>query len=670
MLIVQNLQIRRSACWPRRTSVALVLSFVAVFGAPHYFPAEAQDSRLQRAPAKKEHPTLARAKRLIENQQAVAAIPILRNFIKASPQSSYLDDAHVLLASALIQTGAHAEAVTELDEFLSEFPNSNLVDRARLMLASAHAELGNLDSALPLLAEVRSLARDRQTKREALALTGALLARKGDVLRAVQAWLEEMYLTPEDERMGPRERIRLLVTQNLDRKALVRLQASYPGQFPSDVAMVRLIELHLARKEQHVAERYLRRFLKQFPSHEYAPTATELLQSFTARLRQSEHVIAAVFPLSGRLSPFGNESLRGVQLALDRAAEFPDMPTIGLAVKDSQADKVFLRSDLYELIEQYGPLAVIGPMRSREAQRLAELAERTETPFLTPSATVPNVRRLGNFLFSTALTYPLQARRIVDHAMGHLAFYRFGILYPDSTYGRQLTRLFSQEVQQRGGEIIAVESYKENDKDFSLQIRRLKEEDLKRDGLITETESATGEKQTTYNPGFDAIFVPGTGMEAALIATQLLFYDIKIPLLGTNGWNSPDLLRWASPSIEGSMFVDGFFLDSQYPDMQDFVNRYQQRYQGRPSLFAAQAYDAAQLVLDAVRRGATSAREVRTHIVRAHDLPTLAGPANFNARGVLNRRLFVLQVKEGRIVPYQAPNGESPAIGTEVPSIP
>ena len=159
-------------------------------------------------------------------------------------------------------------------------------------------------------------------------------------------------------------------------------------------------------------------------------------------------------------------------------------------------------------------------------------------------------------------------------------------------------------------------------------------------------------------------------MEAALIATQLEFFDIKVPLLGTNGWNSPDLVRWARSSIEGSMFVDGFFLDSHNPNMQDFVNRYQQRYQGRPSLFAAQAYDAAQLVLDAVRRGAMSGRQVQAHMARAHDLPTLAGPAHFNAQGVLNRRMIVLQVKEGRIVPYDAQNGQMPADGAEVPRIP
>lgn len=119
------------------------------------------------------------------------------------------------------------------------------------------------------------------------------------------------------------------------------------------------------------------------------------------------------------------------------------------------------------------------------------------------------------------------------------------------------------------------------------------------------------------------------------------------------------------------MFVDGFFLDSPHPTSQDFVNRYQQRYQGKPSLFAAQAYDATQLVVDAIRRGATSAREVHIHLSRAQDLPTLTGPAHVNAQGVLNRRLFVLQVKQGKIVPYQGQkNGELPPSGAPAPSIP
>ena len=629
--------------------------------------AQVQDLPTTTRAGKRDHATLARAKFLIEDQQPDAAIHLLNDFIASSGDQRYLDQAYLLLAAALMRTGANEEAVIYLEQLLSEFPESHLAYRARLMLASAYAELGDVDAALPLLAEVRSLAPDTQTRREALGLTADVLARKGDYLRAIQASLEEMQLTPEEQRAVPRERIRDLVTHKLDRRSLVRVRRTYPGTFPSDLATIRLIEIHLARNEQFQAEKYLRAFLRQFPSHEHAAAAQELLVSFATALKESEYVIAALLPLSGKAGPFGTESLRGIQIALEKGRELPDQPTIGLAVKDTEADKVFLRSDLYELIDRYRPLAVIGPLRSREVQKVAELAERTETPFLTPGASLPNVRRLGNYVFSTAMTYPLQAREIANHAMTHLALYRFCILYPETTYGRELARWFSQEVVTRGGEVVAVEAYPEHEKDFSRQIKRLKKADLLRDGSLSKSRTKSGEQRIIYSPGFDALFIPGTAMDVSLIVPQLLFFDIQVPLLGTNGWNSPDLLLWADPSLEGSVFVDALYLDSSDPNVQDFVARYRRHYQGNPSIFAAQAYDAAWMVLEAIRQGATTSREVQQHLLRARDLPALGGRTAFNAQGILSRHLFVLQVKEGRIVQAEGLNGGAPTDTTVIP---
>ncbi len=648
---------------PPQQSVGLVLALLlavllslTLIGSPApvgFLSVHVNSARAEQRDSGTTHPakaTLEQAKTLLETNRPDAAVTVLKNFIASSPHSEYLDDAYLLIAAALSGTKEYAEAVSYLTQLLSEFPNSDLADRARLMLGAAQAKLGNLDLALPALAEVRSLTSDPSTKREALKLTGEILTRKKDFLRAIQAWLEEMDLAVDEQKTGPRERIRELVSGKLDKKTLLRVRDIYPADFPGDVALIRLIELLAARGEEHLAERNIRLFLARFPTHEYAPTATEKLHVFKAKLKASQYVLAAVLPLSGRMGPFGTESLNGIQLALEKGKESLGLTSIGLVIKDTEPDKTLLLSDLYDLVADHKPLAVIGPLLSRHLPMVAELAEKLETPFITPAATLTNVRRLGTYLFSTALTYQQQAHRIADHASSRLGLRRFCILHPDTTYGRELARLFSQEVRQRGGEIIAVESYKETDTDFGPQIRRLKAEDLKRDGTSTTTQTSKGATRIVYTPGFDAIFLPANSAQAALIVPQLLFYDMKVPLLGGNGWNQPDLLRLADRSIEGAIFVDGFFLDSPDPNVQDFVERYQRRFQSNPSLFAAQAYDATRLVLEAIRKGATSSQGVHDQLMKLHDLPTLGGPTGFDPGGTLERRVYVIQVKKGKLV--------------------
>jgi branched-chain amino acid transport system substrate-binding protein len=309
-----------------------------------------------------------------------------------------------------------------------------------------------------------------------------------------------------------------------------------------------------------------------------------------------------------------------------------------------------LRAELLETVTEYRPLAVIGPLLSNDLPLAASIAEQAEIPFITPSATSADVRRYGPFLFSTAVTYPLQALRIADYATSRLAYRRFCILYPDTAYGNELARHFSYEVKQRGGEIIASEPYKPTDTDFGAAIRRIKEVDLQKYGSTGTTTTSKGLVRPTYTPGFDAIFLPGEYSQVALIGPQLVFYDIKVPLLGSNGWNSTELLRIADRSLEGAIFVDGFFVDSPDPAIKEFVDRYRRRYQSNPTLFAAQAYDAARLVLDAVRQGATSGRAVRDHLARGPDATVPGSAPLFTSGGVLNRHLFVIQVKQNKLI--------------------
>jgi ABC-type branched-subunit amino acid transport system substrate-binding protein len=347
--------------------------------------------------------------------------------------------------------------------------------------------------------------------------------------------------------------------------------------------------------------------------------------------------------------------LAGIQLAVELNKDRVTGTSVGLIVKDYESERPTFLDDLSRLLTDDRPIAIIGPLLSKSLPVMAELAERTKTPLITPTAMIPNVRRLGGYVFSTAITYSMQAKRIAAYATGEQGYRRFCILYPETTYGRELARLFAQEVQEHDGEIIAMESYKEGDTDFNAQLLRMKGEDLKKYGLSVPVDSTktTGkqtklDKKVLYTPGFDAIFVPGRAQEAGLIAAQLNFHDMKVPFLGANGWNSPDFARTADQSIDGAIFVDGFFVDSPNPNVQDFVNRYKKRFQTTPTLFAMQGYDAAKLALEAIRKGASSGEAVRDYLMNQRDLPTMVGPASFGEDGTLNRSLFLIQVKRGR----------------------
>jgi ABC-type branched-subunit amino acid transport system substrate-binding protein/outer membrane protein assembly factor BamD (BamD/ComL family) len=610
------------------------------------------------APPSSAPPVLVQAKLLIEKGDPESAATALRRYLTTPPHPEYLDDTYLLLSAALYRMKDYPESIKYLNQLLMEFPESDLIERGKLLQARAHAAMGNPDLALPLLAQVRTGTQDDGTRHEALTLTADVLVQKKDYVRAIRILLEGMQGAREADTAEARAQVREMIVGKLDRKGLVRVREAFPRVYPGDLASLGLIDYYIAHGDDHLAEQEARRFLAAFPTHPQSQRITESLELLNTKLKANQFLIAAILPLSGRLAPFANDVLEGIQLALERAREQPGTPPIGLIVKDHDADRPGFLDDLSSLLTDDRPLVVIGPMLSKNLPVMAEMAQRTRVPLITPAATLPNVRRLGSYLFSTSLTYGLQAERIATYAVKDQGYRRFCILYPDTIYGRELARLFAQEVRRQDGEIIAIESFKEGETDFSPPISRLKAEDLKKYGLAVPINPSRpakkpvnrNDKRMLYTPGFDAIFIPSRSGDIGLLTAQLSYHDMRVPLLGTNGWNSQDFARTADRTVDGATFVDGFFVDSPNPAVQDFVQRYQKRFQTTPSLFTMQGYDAARVVIEGIRNGADSGEKLQEFLTTQRNLPTLAGPAGFGPDGTLHRPLFLLQVKQGKFV--------------------
>jgi ABC-type branched-subunit amino acid transport system substrate-binding protein len=272
-------------------------------------------------------------------------------------------------------------------------------------------------------------------------------------------------------------------------------------------------------------------------------------------------------------------------------------------------------------------------------------------PLIAPAATAAAAAApAGRYVLRYGLTNVQQARAVAQYAVEKLNAKRFVVLYPNNAYGRELSRLFIEDVRQRDGELIALETYEPHATDFGPQLRRIKTADLAKYGLLGPPPAKRGQVQT-YTPGFDAVFIPGDYDEAALIASQLAFYDIQnVALLGANGWGSEELVTLGGRYVDGGVFVDGFFAGSADPAVRAFTQAYRSRYQAEPTLLAAQGYDAARLVLAALRAGADSGEKVHAYLAALKEFRGATGYASMSPEGELVRTLFFIQVKNGRFV--------------------
>ena len=136
-----------------------------------------------------------------------------------------------------------------------------------------------------------------------------------------------------------------------------------------------------------------------------------------------------------------------------------------------------------------------------------------------------------------------------------------------------------------------------------------------------------------------------------LIAPQLSFHDIRgIQLLGSDGWNHPDLVAIGRNHVRGAVISSLFHEESRFTFVADFVESYSETFDERPDVFAAGAYDATNLVMVQLVAGRQSRPAMRDGLQRTYGYPGASGITTILPDGNARKRPFLLGVRRGRIV--------------------
>lgn len=340
-----------------------------------------------------------------------------------------------------------------------------------------------------------------------------------------------------------------------------------------------------------------------------------------------ERAIGVLLPLSGRHAPFGQAVQQGLELARTAMGGQSAVPFV---YRDTAGDGASLLALVDELAGRQEVVAIVGPLLSSDAAAAAARAGQAQIPLLLLAQREGTT---GDYVFRNALTLSAQVRALADFA-GSEQLQRLAILHPATRYGEFCADQFQSEIERRNGRIVARQSYAAGAVDLRQQLQSLAA-DARRNGGLP-----------------DALFLPDDARQVAQIIPQLGFSRLDLlQLLGTNAWNDPELGRMAGPLSEGAVFVDGFFAGSSWPEVSDFVSRFQTAYGATPNILNAQGYDAGRIVLTLLARAGNSDREgFRRALGALRDFPGATGRTSFNADGEAEKSLFLLQVQDSTVV--------------------
>src|SRR5208282_3394908 len=108
--------------------------------------------------------------------------------------------------------------------------------------------------------------------------------------------------------------------------------------------------------------------------------------------------------------------------------------------------------------------------------------------------------------------------------------------------------------------------------------------------------SALATKLRSKKP--ELIFIPDYYNKAGLIARELREKGVTAILVGTDGWDSPELPKIAGKAIVGSYFTNHYSPERKDKVAQKFIERYRALHGAVPDALAALTFDAAMILLE------------------------------------------------------------------------
>jgi branched-chain amino acid transport system substrate-binding protein len=554
-------------------------------------------------------------------------------------------------------------AAEKLQAFIARWPRGPDVDAARLRLSQLERGRGHTASARAAADAIVLRNLSPSDRQDALRLLATLAGDAGDH-SAQLVWLGQLRAAQPDADSVALVDVEIdELTARLDPDTLDRAADKLGDRVPAARLRLRQAELALQRRDVGAALLALAQASRLPLSADEAPRLAEL-ERRTHTLEESEALapsesgaakpsaeallpgasavgtIGVVLPLSGQLARFGEESLQGILLA---AGVFRGGSEGGvrILVRDSESRGPAAALAVQELAADPSVLAVLGPLSAAEAEAAAVQAEAGGLPLLTLSGR-DSVTARRTHIFRLGVAPRDEATVLAEYAVHGLGLMRFAVLHPDDTYGRGMRDVFEDAVHARGATVTGVAAYQPGTTDFSGVMRTL----------------ASGKLPTDEAPAmpFDALFIPDSGEKVIMIAPQLAFNHLQpLRLLGPDGWQHPDVLKLAGAQLEGAVVAEPFDAGNQSPLVQEFVRQYQETMHAMPGVFAAQAFDAANLALAELSRGASDREALRAGLLRVHETPGVAGTTTIRSDGIAEKRASLLGVQGGRFVSLQGP---------------
>ena len=363
--------------------------------------------------------------------------------------------------------------------------------------------------------------------------------------------------------------------------------------------------------------------------------------SNTATTEKMPYKIGAVVSATGPASPLGLPEKNTLQLEVEKInkAGGIDGHKVDLVIEDDQSDAKNAVTAASKLIDEQNVIAIIGATTSPSSLAIKSITEQKKLPMMSMAAGIPITQAPAKWIFRTANPDSVAVQKVIDYMSKTLKITRFAIIHDSNAFGQSGSDELTKRAPKAGLTIVDNESYNTSDTNMTAQLTKIK-----------------GTKA-------QALVVWGTNPGPAIVAKNMKELGMDIPYIGSHGIANKTFIQLAGDAAEGVVFPAGKILvpgsakGEQAKVIEQFIADYKAKYGDAPNSFAGHAYDAFNILVEALKSAGTSNNEkLRSAIEQTAGFTGITGIFNYSADnhdGTTADDMIMVEIKGGKWVEKQ-----------------
>lgn len=353
----------------------------------------------------------------------------------------------------------------------------------------------------------------------------------------------------------------------------------------------------------------------------------------------NEYKVGVVLSTSGPAAPLGQAEQRSIELFEARLESEGgiDGTEVMFLVEDDESDPAKASVAMTKLINQEQVLAVIGGSSTGSTLAMAPIAEKEMVPQVSMAAGVKITEPANEWVFSVAPSDALVTERILMYLKDDLKAKKVAIIHDANAYGTGGADELKKSAPSFGIDIAAVESYGSADTDMTAQLTKINQ------------------------VGADALVVWGTNPGPASVAKNARDLGMDIPFVASSGIANKKFIELAGSAADGVVFAasrliipDSISSGSEWAkSVAEFSSEYEKKYQMGIDTFAAHGWDAANIVVNAIREAGAESAGIRDAIDQTRKYPGVDGVFTYSPTdhaGLEVDALIMVRIENGEWV--------------------